>query len=107
MAVRNRLGIIALALLALALVAYLASGTDGQYLSLAAALLRVGLVLLAIWLALPQLERAPSWLFGGVILLAIILARWPKYFVLALMALAAAALLKPRLPTNRRRGEAD
>lgn len=60
---------------------------------------RMGVVLGALWLALPDLQFARNrlWLLaiGGTLL---VIVRWPKLIPLALGALGLFAILRPRLP---------
>jgi hypothetical protein len=57
---------------------------------------RLGALLAVWWLAWPDLQRLPGWLLAVFPLLAIILWRVPKLFLLAVPALIVVALLRPR-----------
>ena len=65
---------------------------------LAASSLRIGMVLGAIWLALPQLSqlrnRTPPWLIGTLLGGAIVIAVRPRLFVYVLPIAAVIALLQ-------------
>ncbi len=64
---------------------------------LTSACLRVGLVMAALWLALPDTRQpANRWLMIGVLLLAVLLAIRPKLIPLAIVILIAMAILRPR-----------
>lgn len=58
--------------------------------------LRTGAVIAVLWLAYPDLMRLPPWLLAMVPVLLIILAKWPKLFLLLVPLLIVLALLKPR-----------
>ena len=79
--------------------------------------LRVGLLLAAIWLALPQLaqlaQRMPPWLAGGTLLVGLLVAIRPRLIVYVAPLLAAMAVLqfwgwlfKP-LPGAKHRSKTD
>lgn len=67
----------------------------GGWQPLAAACLRVGLLMGALWLAWPQLNRLPSWLLGALCALLIVLALRPRFFVLAIVIALAVAIMRP------------
>ena len=89
------MGLIASAFLALALVIHLRGGDSSTFLM--SVCMRVGFLLGALWLALPQLsqisQRTPPWFAGGVLLLGLVIAVRPKSVVFVLPILAAMALL--------------
>lgn len=59
---------------------------------------RVGLVLGAIWLALPDARRPVNrWIMASVVAAIVLVARFPKLVPLALLAAAIAAILKFRV----------
>lgn len=62
-----------------------------------AACWRLGPLLIMLWIAYPELHHMPRWLWTLVAVLAIILARWPKAFFLAVPLVIALAVLKPRI----------
>ncbi len=63
---------------------------------LAASCLRIGAVLGALWLALPQLKTMPIWLYATVVGSFILIARWPKLAWVIVPAVIAMWILKPR-----------
>jgi len=75
-------------------------GWEGEE-ALQGACLRVGIVLGAIWLAQPQLERIPGWLFQSIGITALVIAARPRLALLALPVLLAYAVLRPRKKTGR------
>lgn len=99
---RTKVGLIAVGLFGLAAcIALLRQpGTGGE--SWMAACLRMGLVMSAAWLALPQLRQAPVWLLAGAGLICLVLARWPRYFVIALVIAIAAAIFRPRMMSRNK-----
>lgn len=92
---RAKIGLIAVVLLAIALWMTFRSGTAGTE-TWAGAFVRVGLVMAAIWLALPQLRHAPPWLLLVIGAVLVVLARWPRYLLLAILLGVVAAFLRPR-----------
>ncbi len=68
------------------------SGSD----ALQGAFLRVGVVMLAIWAAQPQLKRVPPWLFSLAGVLAIVVALRPRWAIIAVPLLVALWFLRPR-----------
>jgi len=66
---------------------------------------RVGLILGAVWLALPDLQRpGAKWLFAAIGIFAFIVAKFPKLTIYAGIVLLALAILRPRIASyaNRR-----
>ena len=63
---------------------------------LQAACIRVGLVMAAIWLAHPQLNRLPGWTAKAILLGAIVIAWRPKIAIVVLPMLLAYFVLRPR-----------
>jgi len=93
---RPTVGIIALVLLAAAAVGLAFSPQDDPG-GIWAACLRVGLVVGALWLALPQLRRWPSWLGKAILLGALLLVAFkPKALVLAVGVYVVLIALRPR-----------
>ena len=100
---RPTVGILAIVLLSLGAILSLAvSGDDAQ--AWAAGLIRVGIALGALWLALPELKRLPQWALILAAVLLVILARWPKQFFVAVAVAIAFALLRPRMKSGPPRG---
>jgi hypothetical protein len=89
---RTLLGICALALLVMGAIALRAGPSGITSTSFAAGCLRVGLVLGALWLALPQIEgllkRTPRWVLVSLAVALVILFLQPKLLLLALPILA-------------------
>lgn len=98
---RPTVGILALLLLIIGAVLYLAQydsglGSSDNYEQLQAACLRIGAILGVIWLAHPELSRLSPWMLGAVLVSLLVVMRWPKLLIPALIALVAVAILKPR-----------
>ena len=55
--------------------------------------IRAGLVLGSIWVALPNIRRAPRWLLSGVAVLAVVLIVRPRLLLYALPVAALVAFL--------------
>ncbi len=99
---RHAVGLIAIVLVALAVALpyWVEESPNSQ--ELRAACLRIGTVMVILWLAYDQLRLVPIWLwftFPGLLLVA---ARRPKWLLLLIPLLAVAAILKPRAPRRRR-----
>jgi len=88
---------IALALLVAALALWLWPQGSAQE-ALLGALLRVGLVMGAWWLAYPEVEKMPPWLLAAIPLLLVVVAYRPKWFLILLPIVIALAILRPRPP---------
>jgi hypothetical protein len=94
---RHALGIIALLLLAAAGVLAIVHPTEGMWLG---ALLRVGGLLGAVWLAYPHLQRVPWWLMLVLLLVGVallILFRQPRMLLLLLVVGIVWYRLRPYL----------
>jgi hypothetical protein len=99
---RPTVGILAIVVLALgAALSLLGSGDDAQ--AWGAGLMRVGIALAALWLALPELKRLPAWMLVAVAVLLIVLARWPRQFFIAVVLAVAFAVLRPRVTALQQR----
>ncbi len=96
MTMRTRIASLAVALVVAGIVLALSYPRDASGQAWAGGLLRVGLVMGVLWLALPQLMGLPRWLFGGIVVLLIVVARWPKLILVALAAAAVLAFIRPR-----------
>jgi hypothetical protein len=71
----------------------------------AGACVRIGTVLLALWLALPQLAMLPRWMMFLFFGAAAVVCYNPKALLFALPVLVLVAVLRPRLgrpPVGRR-----
>ena len=71
-------------------------GNDG----LLGATMRIGLVMAALWLALPQLQRWPGWLIQVIGVSAVIIAIRPKVALVAIPVLLAYLFLRPKNKSN-------
>ena len=92
---RQILGALALALVVVG-VALSVSGAERK--DMAGFCLRIGLILGAAWLALPDLQRpGAKWLFAVIAIFAFLLARFPKLTIYAGIFLIALAVLRPRI----------
>jgi len=100
---RQILGVLALVLVIAGLIFSLEGGPRQD---LAGFCLRIGLILGAIWLALPDLSRpGAGWMLAALGIFAFVVARWPKLTIYAGVFLLALALLRPRIAayTDRKR----
>jgi hypothetical protein len=91
---RQKIGLAALVLLAIALYCRVAQPQGGEYLE--GASWRVGAVLGALWLAYPQLSLLPRWLLATLLAAMVVISWRPKALLIVLPVLAALALLRPR-----------
>jgi len=101
---RTALGAIAAILVLLALVLWAFGSGEMGTMQLVAAALRSGALLGVLWLALPELQRFPSWLLIGVLGLVVVLALRPKLFLFACAAALILAFLRPRTPRTGKPG---
>jgi hypothetical protein len=101
---RTLLGLCAVMLLGTGGGMLLAGTDDSTSTSFAAGCLRVGLVLAAMWLALPQLSRiltrTPRWLLVALGIGAVVIVVRPILALIVLPALAALWILAPKLATK-------
>lgn len=99
---RPTVGIIALVLLIAAGVVYLWPELGDSNKNMLSAFLRIGCIMAALWLALPQVTKPRSWwIMGAVFLTVLIVARWPRLFWIPLVALIGLAILRPRFGARR------
>ena len=61
---------------------------------------KVGVVLLALWLAFPQINRLPAWLFQAILVSVVVVARWPRMIFLVVPIAIAYWMLQPRRKTK-------
>ena len=96
---RTKVGLISLVLLLVsaALVVWPLSDPT-THVAVQGACVRIGLIMAAIWLALPQLSVLPGWLVALVTLSAVIIAFRPKYAIIAVPLVIAFLVLRPRGP---------
>ncbi len=84
---RFTLGVLAaLLLLAGAFIVY-AEPWEGEAKAMGSAFLRVGIVLGATWLALPELQKVPKWMFVSLLIAVVIVAWRPPTVVIVAPAL--------------------
>jgi hypothetical protein len=104
---RQILGALALALV---VVGGMLAITGAERQDMAGMCVRIGLILGAAWLALPDLQRpdlqrpGAKWLFAAIGIFAFIVAKFPKLTIYAGIFLLALAILRPRIAAyaNRR-----
>jgi len=98
---RLALGIVSIALVAIGLIAQLQYPSEGA--AFAGACIRVGLVLGALWLALPQIsyvwKKTPRWLLVVAAVALVFCVINPWYFVAAVPVLAGLWFLGPKVAT--------
>jgi hypothetical protein len=95
---RHLLGAIALTCLLVGAALQLV-GDSSSRVEWASACLRIGAVLGAVWLALPQLRKPGSrWLIGAFLTAFIVLAVRPRLFWFAALLAIVAYVLRPRPP---------
>jgi hypothetical protein len=101
---RNTLGLIALFLIAIGVIATWLGPAGGSALGFAGPCVKAGLVLGALWLALPQImsffARAPKWLLAASAIGIVICIVNPWLILLAIPALGALWYFGPRLGTK-------
>lgn len=108
---RHLLAVLAIGLTVIGVVMLAAFGTgDSGKSMLGAACLKVGLVLVALWLAFPQvlgvLRRWPPWILASVLVGGLIVILRPRALVLVLpilLVIGAIQLASWLLPPTRRR----
>ena len=100
---RTRVGVATLVLLAAAVVLWLVK--PANYEVWMAATIRIGLVMGALWLALPQLQQFPNWLtkLAVLALMVVLCLRHPQTLVLVIVVALAIGMLRPRLREMWRR----
>lgn len=98
---RPTLGVISLVLIIGGAILMLWPISDDSYLG--AISVRAGLVLGAIWVSLPNIRRAPSWLLWAISVLAVVLIVRPRLLLYALPVAALVALFGASTRTNQRR----
>lgn len=63
---------------------------------------RMGMVLLAAWLAYDDVQRLPGWLVATLPVVVIVLARWPRLLLLVVPFLVAWVVLQRILSPRQR-----
>ena len=81
------LGVLAALLLVTGAFTVYAEPWGGEAKAMGAACLRVGIVLGATWLALPELERIPKWMFVSLLVAVVIVVWRPPTIVIVAPAL--------------------
>lgn len=94
---RTKVGILALLLLAAGIGLSLYPDGGAEIVTWASGCRRVGLVLAVLWLALPDLQRLPVWYAVAAVGVLIVLARFPRYFLGAVIVAVLVLLLRPRM----------
>jgi len=105
---RLKVGILAVVLLAAGIgLAFYPNG-GAEIIAWSSGCRRVGLVLAVLWLALPELQRLPIWYAVAAVGVLIVLARFPRYLIGAVIVAILILLLRPRMRApdgrNRRAG---
>jgi hypothetical protein len=72
-------------------------GDQGTLVQLQAACWRIGGCLAVLWLAYPDLRNIPRWLWIALPVLILVLAKWPRLFLLVIPLLILYAFIRPRL----------
>lgn len=70
---------------------------QGALMQLEAACWRGGGCLAVLWLAYPDLLNIPRWLWIALPVMILILAKWPRLFLLIIPLLILYAFIRPRL----------
>jgi hypothetical protein len=81
------LGVLAVPLLAVGAFTVYAEPWGGEAKAMGAVCVRVGIVLAAMWLALPELEKVPKWMFVSLLVAVVIVVLRPRTFVIVAPAL--------------------
>ncbi len=90
---RRTIAIISAVTLAAGLLGLLVPPAGSSWDAAAGSCIRIGAVMFAIWLAYPDLERIPTWLWGGLLTAVAIVAARPKSAFIVVPALALIAWL--------------
>jgi hypothetical protein len=100
---RRVIGILALVLLLAGALFWLRSPAQrGVAMQIESACWRIGGCLALLWLAYPDLRNIPRWFWLVALVSIVILARWPRLFLLAVPLLLVYALLRPLLTAKSR-----
>ncbi len=96
------IGIMALVLLlAGALLWIWPTQEQGLSVQLQSACWRIGGCLALVWLAYPDLRNIPRWFWIIALVLIVVLAKWPRFFLLAIPLLLIYALIRPLLSAEK------
>ncbi len=93
---RVTIGIIGWVLLIVGIFIFFYGPHDDTWTMLCGACVRVGLIMLALWLAFPQVSRVPPWIYGCSLVALIVVAARPKWIVWVGPSLVALWLVRPR-----------
>lgn len=95
---RHIIGVMALALLMGGLLLWIWTPRDqGALMQMEAACWRIGGCLAVLWLAYPDLLNIPRWLWIALPVLILVLAKWPRLFLLIIPLLILYAFIRLRL----------
>ena len=94
---RPTVGILALVLLLVGSIIWLGWRHEENAQQWIGACWRVGFAMAALWLALPDLRRLPTWILVPLLIVAVLIARQPRIMLLAFVAMVLYAWLRPRL----------
>jgi len=97
---RPTVGILSLVLLSVGGVLYFFGPSSERYQEWIGGSIRVGAVLGALWLALPQLRRLPGWMVPAIFVMGLVLALRPKLFLDAFVLALIIAFVRPRTRTT-------
>jgi hypothetical protein len=95
---RHIIGVMAVALLVGGLLLWIWQPMDqGSLLQLEAACWRIGACLAVLWLAYPELLNFPRWIWIALPAMILVLAKWPRLFVLVIPLFILYMFIRPRL----------
>jgi hypothetical protein len=101
---RHAIGVIAVVLLVTGGVLYCTTdGTSNAINDLEATCLRIGPLLAVIWLAYDQLKRVPVWLWCTLPVILVVLATRPRWLLVLVPLIVAAAVLSRGLWSRPKR----
>jgi hypothetical protein len=106
MPLRTKVGILAIALLLGALFLRLGPWDQREVAAWISGCQRVGFVLVFLWLALPELERLSPWYAVTIMGVLIVLVRFPRFFIGAVIVAVLVLLLRPRTAARGQRPRA-
>jgi hypothetical protein len=98
---RHAIGAIALGLLLIAAILMIWPPTGPALQDLEPACLRIGAVMVLIWLAYDHLQRMPRWLWFAMPVILLAFALRPRYLLLFIPLAIALAVLRPRSSSRR------
>jgi len=96
---RHAIGVIAIALLGVGIFFLIWPPRDSALQWLHGSSVRIGVVLLAVWLAWPEISRVPRWMYGLVTAGILIVMIQPKLVAFVVPALVVVWFLRPREKT--------